>query len=93
MKNRSLRLAPELAANHESPVVMRTKKPKRAGNTVAHRAKRRSAGGTSFDPTAKPIWHVIEEIGAAVPAKDWDKVPTDGTQNLDHYLYGHPKKP
>ncbi len=49
-------------------------------------------GEVSFDPTARPIWEIIEEIGAAVPAEAWDNVPTDGAQNLDHYLYGHAKK-
>ena len=70
---------------------MLTKKPKRAGIAGPRRAKRRRAGGTSFDPSAKPIWEIIEEIGAAVPAEEWDKVPTDGARNLDHYLYGHAK--
>ena len=45
-----------------------------------------------FEPNARPIWEVIDEIGASVPAGDWDKVPTDGAQNLNHYLYGHAKK-
>ncbi len=49
-------------------------------------------GQVSFDPAAKPIWKIIEEIGAAVPAQEWDKVPTDGARNLDHYLYGHAKQ-
>lgn len=49
-------------------------------------------GELPFDPNAKPIWEVIEEIGANVPAAEWDNVPTDGAQNLDHYLYGHEKK-
>lgn len=52
----------------------------------------RPVGEVPFDPNARPIWEVIEEIGAAVPPEEWDKVPTDAAQNLDHYLYGHPKK-
>jgi hypothetical protein len=50
------------------------------------------AGDKPFDPSVRPIWEVIEEIGASVPAEEWDKVPTDGAVNLDHYLYGHAKK-
>jgi len=71
---------------------MRTKKQQGAGNAGPRRAKRRRAGGSSFGPSAKPIWQIIEEIGAAVPAGEWGKVPTDGAQNLDHYLYGHARK-
>lgn len=49
-------------------------------------------GQDSFNPAAEPIWKIIEGIGAAVPAEEWEKVPTDGARNLDHYLYGHAKE-
>jgi hypothetical protein len=52
----------------------------------------RPAGEVPFGSSAKPIWEMIEQIGAEVPAVEWDKVPADGAQNLDHYLYGHAKK-
>ena len=40
----------------------------------------------------RPIWQVVEETNAALPADTWDNVPTDGSINLDHYLYGAPKQ-
>ena len=40
----------------------------------------------------KPIWEVVEEINARLPADTWENVPTDGSINLDHYLYGAPKQ-
>jgi hypothetical protein len=40
----------------------------------------------------KPIWELVEEINARLPADTWDDVPTDGSINLDHYLYGTPKQ-
>ena len=40
----------------------------------------------------KPMWQLVEEINADLPADTWDNVPTDGSINLDHYLYGAPKK-
>jgi hypothetical protein len=52
----------------------------------------RPAGETPYDETARPIWQVIEEIGATVPPEEWEKVPVDGARNLDHYLFGHAKK-
>ena len=52
----------------------------------------RPLGEVLFDPSAKPIWEVIEEIGAAVPVGEWENVPADGARNLDHYLFGHAKK-
>jgi hypothetical protein len=44
-----------------------------------------------FDPNAKPFWQVVLEIGASIPEEEWEKVPTDLSINLDHYLYGAPK--
>jgi hypothetical protein len=41
---------------------------------------------------SKPFWQWIVELGESIPAEEWAKVPTDGAKNLDHYLYGHPKK-
>ena len=40
----------------------------------------------------RSIWEVVEEVNAVLPADTWENVPTDGSINLDHYLYGAPKK-
>jgi hypothetical protein len=50
------------------------------------------AGEKPYDETVKPIWEIAEEIGSLIPIAEWAKVPNDGAENLDHYLYGHPKK-
>jgi len=49
-----------------------------------------SSQGTDVD--RKPIWQVVDEINAGLPADTWDNVPTDGSINLGHYLYGAPKR-
>jgi len=49
-----------------------------------------SAEGPGLD--RKPIWEVADEINAGLPADTWENVPTDGSINLDHYLYGAPKQ-
>ena len=41
---------------------------------------------------SKPPWLVAAEIGASVPAEEWEKTPADASMNLDHYLYGAPKR-
>lgn len=38
------------------------------------------------------IFEEIEKIVSEVPPEAWDEVPTDGSINVDHYLYGAPKK-
>ena len=40
----------------------------------------------------RPIWEIIQEISNQAPLGTWDDVPTDGSVNHDHYLYGAPKK-
>lgn len=40
----------------------------------------------------RPIWEIITEISNQAPPGTWDDVPTDGSVNHDHYLYGAPKK-
>jgi hypothetical protein len=47
----------------------------------------------SAEPTreAKSVWELAAEISASVPLEDWDRMPTDASMNLDHYLYGSPK--
>jgi hypothetical protein len=44
------------------------------------------------DPNARPVWEEVLEIGASIPMEEWEKVPTDLSINLDHYLYGSSKK-
>ncbi len=42
--------------------------------------------------SGRPIWEIIEEISSQAPPGTWDSVPSDGSVNHDHYLYGAPKK-
>ena len=49
-----------------------------------------SAEGTGVD--RRPIWEVVDEINAGLPADTWENVPTNGSINLDHYVYGASKR-
>ena len=40
----------------------------------------------------RPLWETVVQLGARIPDKEWSKVPDDASMNLDHYLYGAPKK-
>jgi len=44
-------------------------------------------------PTHKPIWEEFEEIAASIPDEEWRKLPIDGAEQHDHYIYGTPKRP
>lgn len=46
---------------------------------------------------AKPIdgasmAEMIAEIAAQVPDEEWSRLPTDLSRNIDHYLYGSPRR-
>jgi Arc/MetJ-type ribon-helix-helix transcriptional regulator len=44
-------------------------------------------------PAHKPIWERILERSAAISDEEWDKLPVDGAEQHDHYIYGTPKRP
>ena len=40
----------------------------------------------------RPIWEVIAESMKSVPAEDLAAMPGDGASQIDHYVYGVPKR-
>lgn len=45
-----------------------------------------------YDNSARPIEDMLEELAKEIPQEEWDKLPDDLSNNLDHYLYGVPKQ-
>lgn len=43
-------------------------------------------------PDDRPIWEKLRERAKNVPDEEWEKFPQDGAAELDHYLYGTPKR-
>jgi len=41
---------------------------------------------------SRPIWEVITENMKLVPPEDLAALPRDGASQIDHYIYGSPKK-
>jgi len=60
--------------------------------------RRRKSGEEGLEELKKKIaakWPLMGEIfkiSASVPRDDWEKLPKDLSYNLDHYLYGMPKR-
>ena len=44
------------------------------------------------EPKKQSLLDKLEAISKRVPDEEWAKLPTDGAENIDHYLYGAPKK-
>jgi Arc/MetJ-type ribon-helix-helix transcriptional regulator len=40
-----------------------------------------------------PAWQRLLENMKNVPDEVFDRIPTDSSEQLDHYLYGTPKRP
>jgi hypothetical protein len=38
------------------------------------------------------LWDKIEKRIAQAPPETWEDAPPDGSQNVDHYLYGAPRR-
>lgn len=53
--------------------------------------------GESYPPppaaSRKPIWELFEEASHNIPDEELDRLPTDGSYQHDHYIYGTPKRP
>ncbi len=49
-------------------------------------------GLISTPDAGRTLWEEIDEVVESAPPETWDDVPTDGASQLDHYLYGAPKK-
>ena len=71
---------------------MKSRSPKKTRALPKRRGKARVRQLPKFDPTAKPIWEIMEEISAMVPDSEWAKVPSDLSINFHHYRHGAPKE-
>jgi Arc/MetJ-type ribon-helix-helix transcriptional regulator len=55
-------------------------------------AKQPAASRPDATRAGKPIWEVFQEISASVPDEVWESLPTDLSEQHDHYIYGTPKR-
>ena len=46
----------------------------------------------ALDIPKKTIWDKLDERLKNVPPEEFAEIPADASSNLDHYLYGAPKK-
>ena len=46
----------------------------------------------TYDHSARPIEEVLSDLAKEIPQEEWERLPEDLNDNLDHYLYGVPKK-
>jgi predicted DNA-binding antitoxin AbrB/MazE fold protein len=44
-------------------------------------------------PARPPVWERIATRAERTPPEEMIKLPRDGAAQIDHYLYGHPRRP
>ncbi|HEV3079205.1 MAG TPA: AbrB/MazE/SpoVT family DNA-binding domain-containing protein [Gemmataceae bacterium] len=50
------------------------------------------AGRIVLESARPPFWERIAALTADAPPEELEKLPSDGAAQVDHYLYGHPKR-
>ncbi len=45
-----------------------------------------------FEPAPRSLWDMWKVHLSEIPDEELEKLPVDGAENHDHYLYGAPKK-
>jgi hypothetical protein len=56
------------------------------------RPTKRPRRDTERPRSCPPIEDVLRKIASEVPQEEWDALPSDLIENLDHYVYGVPKR-
>jgi Arc/MetJ-type ribon-helix-helix transcriptional regulator len=64
-----------------------------AARLLLERLEQAQAPADVVAPAATPIWEKVLKNMEAVPDEVFDRIPTDSSTQLDHYLYGTPKRP
>lgn len=52
----------------------------------------RSVDSHEMPADYKPIWEEIAELHKDFPEEAWANLPVDGSAQVDHYIYGSPKR-
>jgi hypothetical protein len=60
---------------------------------ASRRATASSGAATEPEPTGLRLRRMAQELAKQVPKEEWDRIPPDLLDNLDHYLFGTSKKP
>jgi hypothetical protein len=50
------------------------------------------AAHASLNADYRSIWEIITEQMKDVPDEAFDRLPKDGASQVDHYIYGLPKR-
>jgi len=52
----------------------------------------KETNGEQVRGSVRPLWEIAQEISSQITIAEWEKLPNDGAEQHDHYLYGSPKR-
>jgi hypothetical protein len=83
-----------MAANLENTIQEKIKSlpPEKQQRVLSLVEEMLSEEATQDSASVRPLWQIVEEISSQVPLEEWEKLPSDGAEQHDHYLYGSPKR-
>jgi hypothetical protein len=85
--SRNIRFPPALWAEIERRI------PARRRSAFIRQAIERELVALRAAPASEqPIWERIVAAARAIPEAERERLPSDASMNLDHYLYGAPKQ-
>jgi Arc/MetJ-type ribon-helix-helix transcriptional regulator len=64
-----------------------------AARLLLERLDQGQASAETSAPARVPVWEKVLKDMEAVPDEVFDRIPADSSAQLDHYLYGTPKRP
>ena len=100
METRDIELTPEqkgmlASLSQETGEPVSTLIDKALEDLQEHMHARRTKGKREPHPTEqapKPIWEKFIEASLEIPDEELDRLPTDLASQVDHYIYGTPKR-
>jgi hypothetical protein len=87
-----LELPPELELRLEEEAARNGQPMQEYAVALLTRQLDRPRADRSEKPGTKRLWEVAAEIMQDVPERELERLPVDLSENLDHYLYGTPKR-
>ena len=63
-----------------------------AARLLLERLEQGQAPAEASAPAPMPVWEKVLKNMEAVPDEVFDRIPADSSAQLDHYLYGSPKR-
>lgn len=60
-------------------------------NRFKQRISENKTGDFTDTLASQSFLNLIDNVSSQIPQSEWEKLPSDMSKNLDHYLYGSPK--